>query len=418
MAAKGDSEGFVSSPLDGQGARHMDWYFPMSDENTAELTDTDTEFKRLKADFLRIAHNRRRRVLSRNESSRSPSPIRRQPQRRSTNLPKFKIVTFYSTEVELWFNQIETQFDLHQITDDDEGYRLTCAALSGEVASDVRDVLLQPFLTHKYENLKAILIERRGLPTPERVNKVISGEKLGSDIPSSFLRRLQKTAGFRTKAGVGKAVIRQAFIRQMPTSVRAHLATQPDSASLESLAMLADRAVAAEKDVDEAKPGAAEIQVSESGKLVGLLEDLSRRLKKLETATATAAKKKTYGRSQVTENRATKTQFVPNVQTKPFVSNNQNVTRQDVSTNNKKDSRPNAPPPHIQQNNAVQPIDTADAPVCFYHQTFGDRARTCREPCAFLQTSRPEQGSNSCIWRNSRGATGHCRSSPSQLISL
>ena len=109
---------------------------------------------------------------------------------------------------------------------------------------------------------------------------MISGEKLGSDIPSRFLRRLQKTAGFGTKAVVGKAVICQAFIRQMPTSPRAHLATQPDSASLESLAMLADRAVAAENDVDEAKLGVAEIQVSKSGKLVGLLEDLSRRLKK------------------------------------------------------------------------------------------------------------------------------------------
>ena len=98
------------------------------------------------------------------------------------------------------------------ITDDDERYRLTCAALSGEVASDVRDVLLQPFLTRKYENLKGILIERRGLTTPEQVNKVISGEKIGSDIPSRFFRRLQKTAGFGTAPVVGKAVIRQAFI--------------------------------------------------------------------------------------------------------------------------------------------------------------------------------------------------------------
>ena len=67
-------------------------------------------------------------------------------------------------------------------------------------------------------------------------------KKLGSDILSRFLRRLQKTAGFGTKATVGKAVIRQAFIRQMPPSVHAHLATQPDSASLKNLAMLADRA--------------------------------------------------------------------------------------------------------------------------------------------------------------------------------
>ena len=371
---RGDSEGFVSSPLDGQGARHKDSYYQMSDKNAAELRDTDAEFRRLKADFLRIARNRSRRGLSQSDSSRSPSPVRRQPPRRSANLPKFKIATFYSTDVELWFDQIETQFDLHQITDDDERYRLTCAALSGEVASDVRVVLLQPSLTHKYENLKVILIERRGLTTPERLNKVISGEKLGSDIPSRFLRRLQKTAGFGKKALVDKAVIRQAFIRQMPPSVRAHLATQPDSASLENLAMLADRAVAAVKDVDEAKPGVAEINVSESGKLVGLLEDLYRRLKKLETAKAT--NKKTYGHSQPAQNRAAKTQFVPNVQAKHFIPNNQAVTRQDESNNNKKDSRPNASPPQTTQSNVAQPIDTAmHLPVFITKHSVTEHAR-------------------------------------------
>ena len=97
---------------------------------------------------------------------------------------------------------------------------------------------------------------------------------------------MQKTAGFGTKAVAGRALIRQAFIRQMPASIRAHLATQPDSASLESLAMLADRALASENDVDESKPGVAEIKVSETGKLDELLEDLSRRLKKPETATS------------------------------------------------------------------------------------------------------------------------------------
>ena len=92
--------------------------------------------------------------------------------------------------------------------------------------------------------------------------------------------------------------------------------------------MLADRAVASENDAEEAKQGVAQIQVRESGKLVGPLEDLSRRPKKLETTTARAAKKKTYGRSQTAENRASKTPFIPNVQAKPFVPNNQNVNKQ------------------------------------------------------------------------------------------
>ena len=54
-------------------------------------------------------------------------------------------------------------------------------------------------------------------------------------------------------------------------SIRAHLASQPDSASLESLAVLADHAMASENDVEEIRHGVAEIKVSENAKLVGLL---------------------------------------------------------------------------------------------------------------------------------------------------
>ena len=100
--------------------------------------------------FLWIARNHRRQSeLSRSESSRSPSPVYCRSSQRSRNLSKLKIATFYPTDVKLWFNQIETQFDLHDTTDDDIRFRLTHASLSGEVASDVRDVLLQPFLVHK-----------------------------------------------------------------------------------------------------------------------------------------------------------------------------------------------------------------------------------------------------------------------------
>ena len=153
--------------------------------------------------------------------------------------------------------------------------------------------------------------------------------KDGSDIPSRFLRRLQKTAGFGPRAVVGKAVIRQAFIRQMPTSIRAHLATQLDSATLESLAMLADRALASETDVEESKPGVAEIKVDETTKLVGLLEDLSNRLKKLETAPA-AEKKRNSGRWRANNNYAPRPPFIPNAQATEFVPNKQLVLRMHI----------------------------------------------------------------------------------------
>ena len=407
MSKQYDSEGFMSMPLEGSGARPKDNYHPDSEDNEVRFREADEEYQRLKADFARIARARHMNSHSRSDSSRSSSPLGRQSQRRATNLPKFRIATFYASDVELWFNQIETQFALHQINDDDERYSLTCAALSGEIASDVRDVLLQPFRSNKYDSLKAILIERRGLTTPERVNKVISGEKIGNDIPSRFLQRLQKTAGFGTKAVVGKAVIRQTFIRQMPVSIRAHLATQPDSATLESLAVLADRALAAEEDVEESKPGVAEIKVEETTKLVGLLEDLSKRIKRLETVT-TAERKRNKGRGRA-NNYAHAPAFAPNVQASGFVSNQPSqyrnvkdnappfapppnaqatefVNNSNNCTNAQQNVRPFAPPPQMPKNNVAQPTGTATAQVCYYHHTYDEKARLCSEPCSYYVT--------------------------------
>ena len=174
---------------------------------------------------------------------------------------------------------------------------------------------------------------------------MISDEKLGSDIPSQFLRRLQKTAGFGTSACSCRES-RDTPIRQMPVSIRAHSATQPDSVSLEDMAILADHALASENEVKESQPGVAEMQVSESAKLVGLLEDLSRQLKKLETS---AAKKKHYGHKQPAENRENKQSVLPYVglQAKPFIPNVSQDNRQGVFSATQQVRRPNAPPPNI-----------------------------------------------------------------------
>ena len=222
------------------------------------------------------------------------------------------------------------------------------------------------------------------------------------------MRRLQKAAGSRPWAVVGKAVIRQAFIRQMPASIRTHLVTQPDSATLESLAVLADRALAAEEDVEESKPGVAEIKVEETTKLVGLLEDLSRRIKKQETVT-TSERKRNKGRGRANNNYAPAPAFAPNVQASGFVSNQpshysneQNnappfvpplnaqatefVYESNNCTNAQQNVRPFAPPPQTPQNNVAQPTDTATAQVCYYHHTYGEKARLCSEPCSYYVT--------------------------------
>ena len=86
----------------------------------------------------------------------------------------------------------------------------------------------------------------------------------------------------------------------MPASIRAHLATTPDSTSLKSLAVLADRAIASENDAKDNSVGVAEVRVNDSEKLIGIMEDISRRLKRLETS---GHQKQQYNNKQQTTRR-------------------------------------------------------------------------------------------------------------------
>ena len=53
--------GFILTPPDHQIARPKYSYFPLSDNNTSELKNSEAECNRVKADFLRIARNNRRK---------------------------------------------------------------------------------------------------------------------------------------------------------------------------------------------------------------------------------------------------------------------------------------------------------------------------------------------------------------------
>ena len=85
MSKQYDSEGFMSTPLEGAGARPKDDYHQDSEDNEVRFREADEEYQRLKADFARIARAKRM------SSSRSTSPLGRQSQTRATSLPKFRI---------------------------------------------------------------------------------------------------------------------------------------------------------------------------------------------------------------------------------------------------------------------------------------------------------------------------------------
>ena len=98
-----------------------------------------------------------------------------------------------------------------------------------------------------------------------------------------------------------------------------------------------------------------------------------------------AKERRNSGRAQTSENRAPKAQCAPTVQAKSFTPTNQKINRRGLFTNTQQPNRPYVPPPTLQPNTA-QPTDPVNAQVCYYHQTFGDKARLCSEPCLYYKT--------------------------------
>lgn len=146
-----------------------------------------------------------------------------------------RIPPFWPEDPEVWFAQVENQFDLAKITTDDTKYSHVAGNLEARYAKEIRDVLTNPPPTGKYEKLKAELIRRLSVSQEHRTRQLLEHEEQGDRKPSQFLRHLQHLAG----AAVPETLLRSLWMGRLPRNMQAILATQT-KATLEEVAELAD----------------------------------------------------------------------------------------------------------------------------------------------------------------------------------
>ena len=116
------------------------------------------------------------------------------------------------------------------------------ASLSPEVATEVRDLILQPPPEEPYNRLKEQLIKRTGVSEQRRLQQLLSSEELGDRKPTQLLRRMQQLLGDRSGINDG-SFFRELFLQRLPTNVRMVLASTNNSVPLDELAQLADKIV-------------------------------------------------------------------------------------------------------------------------------------------------------------------------------
>lgn len=244
---------------------------------------------------------------------------------------------FWPDDPEMWFAQMECQFALANVTVDLTKYYQVVSALEPRYATEVKDIITNPPATNKFEKIKTELIKRLTASRQRRIKQLITHEELGDRKPSQFLRRLRDLAG----PAVPEDFLKSLWSGRLPTNLQTVLASQPDL-SLDKLADLADT-------VNEIAP-CGPLQVASVA----------------DPSTSTLIKQMA---SQISELTKQVTSLSTQVNKQRQVRGRSYSRSSSGSWRGRSRSRPRQPP--------------ENHPHCWYHFSFGPRARKCTQPCSW-----------------------------------
>ena len=233
-----------------------------------------------------------------------------------------KIPPFWTADPELWFAQVEVQFECSGIKKEETKFHHVLANLPQEVAMEVRELFVNPPDNDPYQVLKKTLIKRTAASEQRRLKELLSSEDLGDRKPSQLLRRMQQLLG--DKDGMDPSFLKELFLQRLPNNVRMILASAGKDRTLQELADIADSIT---EVVSSSIAAVATPQVSSE------FAELQARITSLEKTISALQRPRQRGRSRSRSNRR---------------------------------FRSRSPSHHG---------------LCWYHRRFGDAAHKCAAPC-------------------------------------
>ena len=90
-----------------------------------------------------------------------------------------KLPTFWTAGPSSWFAQVESQFALRRVTQDDTKYYHVVASLDNSTAQRALSILASPPATEKYQAIKLFLTSAYELPDYERTAALFNMSGLG-----------------------------------------------------------------------------------------------------------------------------------------------------------------------------------------------------------------------------------------------
>ena len=241
-----------------------------------------------------------------------------------------KMPPFWRDRPGLWFAQLEAQFGLSRITEEQTKFAYVVANLQENMACEVEDIINSPPADRPYSTLKTSLIERVSHSEQKRVRQLILEEELGDRKPSQFLRHLRFLAG----TAVQDSLVKTLWLQRLPVHVQEILQTQAEL-TVDALAATADKILEVQPSNCHRSVNVDEVNTSLNQRLEAITTQLEQLQKEV------SALRKRSRQSHRSRHRSTSSQYR---------------------------SKSN---------------DNGTPSVCWYHRKFGDKATRCTQPCNY-----------------------------------
>lgn len=155
----------------------------------------------------------------------------------TNNAVQLKIAPFWKKDPELWFVQLEKLFAIHKLTLDYTKFNHVVSVLDTDVLSSVRQIVISPPETNKYDTIKNAIIANFTESSTNRLSQLLTGMELGDQKPSQLLARMRQLA---TGVLDDEKTLKVLWIQKLHPTVRALLLAFPENTSLDAHARQAD----------------------------------------------------------------------------------------------------------------------------------------------------------------------------------
>lgn len=232
-----------------------------------------------------------------------------------------RLPPFWRRNPRLWFAQFEAAVATSKCSEENK-FNLVVPLLGYEDLDQIADIVLSPPATERYNQLKTRLLQAYEESEHQRLQRLLSGFDLGDASPSQLWRRMATT----NQGLITEKALKMMWINLLPTPLRVALATslEEEPQTLTSKADAMHRMLGTPPSTDLPK------QPDDSATLLSRISELA-----LEVA---ELKRRPQQRSDRTHS-----------------SSRDRHRRKDR--------------------------EQGSSQLCWYHHTFGNKARKCTQPC-------------------------------------